>query len=323
MPEKPENNLVPPDCDLRDFRFMPVDVERLRRSKAWLIAKRNPELGFYMMNLWMVSWHELPAASLEDDDDVLADAAMCDIKRWAKVKDTVLRGWVKGDDGRLYHPVVAEKARDAWEGKWDRNDRSEQRSKHAQRAAHARWARRENTQSDARRLPEHMHEHEPEHMPDDAQHMPEHCSTDALRGKGQGEGEYTDAIASERANASDATPPPQPTPEPSPSTGVKNARKSRISADWQPDDTDFRYAEGRGHGPRWIAEQAERFRDHHVARATTCADWHAAWRTWVRNAEDFAARDGRRLNGAGRPGAAQSGSVTAAMHAILSRGDVG
>ncbi len=40
------------DVDLTDFQFMPLDVARLRRSKAWLICKRRPELAFYMMNLW-------------------------------------------------------------------------------------------------------------------------------------------------------------------------------------------------------------------------------------------------------------------------------
>ena len=109
--------LTPAGCDLRDFQFMPLQVERLKKSKAWLYAKRRPELGFYMINLWAASWHEVPAASLEDDDDVLADAAMCDLKRWPQVKEKVLHGWVKCSDGRLYHPVVAEKAIEAWEAK--------------------------------------------------------------------------------------------------------------------------------------------------------------------------------------------------------------
>jgi hypothetical protein len=109
--------LTPADCDLTDFGFMPLDVNRLRKSKAWLWARRQPELGFFMLNLWAVSWHEKPAASLEDDDDVLADAAMCDPKRWAKVRDKVLHGWIKCSDGRLYHPVVAEKAIEAWASK--------------------------------------------------------------------------------------------------------------------------------------------------------------------------------------------------------------
>jgi len=109
--------LVPADADLTDFKFMPLEVARLRRSKAWLICKRRPELAFYMLNLWTASWHERPAGSLEDDDDVLADAAMCPPDKWSRVKADVLRGWVKCADGRLYHPVVAEKVMDSWFGR--------------------------------------------------------------------------------------------------------------------------------------------------------------------------------------------------------------
>lgn len=113
MSELPEP-LTPHDCDLRDFPFMPLDVSRLRRSKSWLYAKRDPTIGFYQMNLWTASWHEVPAASLEDDDDVLADLAMCDPNHWPTIREKVLRGWVKCSDGRLYHHVVAERARSAW-----------------------------------------------------------------------------------------------------------------------------------------------------------------------------------------------------------------
>jgi hypothetical protein len=56
--------LVPADVDLRDFPWMPVDIHRLRRSKALLICKRRPELAFYMINLWTASWHEKPAGAL-------------------------------------------------------------------------------------------------------------------------------------------------------------------------------------------------------------------------------------------------------------------
>lgn len=108
---------VPADADLTDFKFMPLEVARLRRSKAWLICKRRPELAFFMLNLWTAAWHERPAGSLEDDDDVLADAAMCSPERWAKVRKDALRGWVKAADGRLYHLVVAEKVMDSWHGK--------------------------------------------------------------------------------------------------------------------------------------------------------------------------------------------------------------
>ncbi|MDB6102557.1 MAG: hypothetical protein JWO52_2556 [Gammaproteobacteria bacterium] len=111
-------DLPPPpidaEVDLTSFAYMPLEVARLRRSKAWLICKRRPELAFYMMNLWTASWHERPPGSLEDDDDVLADFAMCPPKEWSRIRADVMRGWLKCSDGRLYHKVVVEKANEAW-----------------------------------------------------------------------------------------------------------------------------------------------------------------------------------------------------------------
>lgn len=117
--------LVPAEVDLRDFSWMPIEIHRLRRSKAWLICKRKPELGFYMLNLWTAAWHDTPSASLEDDDDVLADLAMCEPSKWPKVREQVLRGWIKCSDGRLYHPVVADLARGAWTQKQAQRLRTE------------------------------------------------------------------------------------------------------------------------------------------------------------------------------------------------------
>jgi uncharacterized protein YdaU (DUF1376 family) len=91
------------DADVSDFPYMPLYIGRLQRSKAWLTCKRDPALAFYMMNLWMRSWHEVPLGSIEDDD-ILADAATCDPKTWDKIKDKVLRGWERRD-GRLFHVV--------------------------------------------------------------------------------------------------------------------------------------------------------------------------------------------------------------------------
>lgn len=105
------------DADLSDFKFIPLHIDRLKRSKAWLLAKRRPELGFYLVNLWTAAWQQVPAGSLEDDDDELCDKAMCDPKNWPKVREAVLRGWVKCSDGRLYHPVVAEIASESWESR--------------------------------------------------------------------------------------------------------------------------------------------------------------------------------------------------------------
>jgi Protein of unknown function (DUF1376) len=106
--------LVPAEVDLRDYAYMPLDVVRLMRSSTWRKVRRRPELGYWMMNLWASSWHEVPAASLPDDDDELSDFARCEPKLWDKVRTKVLAGWVKCSDGRIYHPVVAEKALEGW-----------------------------------------------------------------------------------------------------------------------------------------------------------------------------------------------------------------
>lgn len=98
--------------DVRGLQYMPLFVERLQRSKAWVRCKRRPELAFYLMNLWMRAYREVPAGSIENDDDILADAAMCGPDEWDVIRAEVLRGWEE-IDGRLYHPVVTEIATNA------------------------------------------------------------------------------------------------------------------------------------------------------------------------------------------------------------------
>ncbi|ABS68928.1 hypothetical protein Xaut_3701 [Xanthobacter versatilis] len=100
--------------DVRCLPYMPLHIERLRRSKAWLRCKRRPELAFYLMNLWMRAWHEVPAGSIEADDDVLADAAMCSPEAWERIKGDVLQGWEERD-GRWHHHVVTELAAEGLE----------------------------------------------------------------------------------------------------------------------------------------------------------------------------------------------------------------
>jgi hypothetical protein len=127
--------LTPADCDLRDFAFMPLDVVRLRDSD--LAATETAEAFRAAVLLWCASWHQLPAASLPDDDRVLANLAGYGrvVKEWQKEREGALRGWVKCEDGRLYHPVVAEKARDSWRGKLEQRWRTEaaRLKKHNQR----------------------------------------------------------------------------------------------------------------------------------------------------------------------------------------------
>ncbi len=116
--------LIPSYVDLRDYRFMPLEIARLRRSKAWLLAKKKPELGFYMINLWIASWHEIPAGSLDEDESLLSEISMCSPRKWKSIRDVILHGWVRCSDGRLYHPVVCEKALESFEKKKNQQNKT-------------------------------------------------------------------------------------------------------------------------------------------------------------------------------------------------------
>lgn len=96
---------------------MPLDVARLRDSD--MAAYESPEACWAAVLLWSAAWHQVPAASLPDDDRFLAKAAGYGrvVKEWANVREGALHGWVKCADGRLYHPVVAEKALESWRAK--------------------------------------------------------------------------------------------------------------------------------------------------------------------------------------------------------------
>jgi Protein of unknown function (DUF1376) len=115
---------IPCDVDLRDFRFMPLDVVQLQNSETWAMA--DGWTAKALVNLWTRAWHQVPAGSLPDDDNLLRTWA--GVPEWESVRGTALRGFIRCSDGRLYHRVICEKALAAW------NER-----KRFRRAAKARW----------------------------------------------------------------------------------------------------------------------------------------------------------------------------------------
>ena len=117
--------LTPADCDLTDFAFMPLDVARLRDSE--LASNETPEACWAAVQLWAASWHQIPAGSVPNDDKWLAKATGYGriVKEWMRVREGAMRGWVECTDGRLYHAVVCEKAREAWKAKVEQRYRTE------------------------------------------------------------------------------------------------------------------------------------------------------------------------------------------------------
>ena len=72
MTELPDP-MTPTGCDLTDFAFMPLDVLRLRDSE--LASNETPEACWAAVLLWAASWHQVPAASIPNDDRWIAKAA--------------------------------------------------------------------------------------------------------------------------------------------------------------------------------------------------------------------------------------------------------
>lgn len=109
--------LVDAEVDLRDFQYMELDVRRIRDSR--IVATVDGEEFRAAFLLWCASWHQVPAASVPDDDIELASLAGYGrvVREWKKVRAGALYGFVKCSDGRLYHPTVAEKALQAWDSK--------------------------------------------------------------------------------------------------------------------------------------------------------------------------------------------------------------
>jgi hypothetical protein len=116
MTDLPEP-LVTIEVDLRDFSFLPIDITRLFDSEFH--ARANDAEWRAGITLWLKSFHQVPAASLPDDDVLLTRLSEHgrDIDSWKAVRKMALWGWVKCSDGRLYHPVVAEKAMEAYKKK--------------------------------------------------------------------------------------------------------------------------------------------------------------------------------------------------------------
>lgn len=100
--------LTPADCDCRGLPFMPLEVSRLLDSD--LVALSSGDEFKAALIIWAKSWAQVPAASIPDDDRILAKWTGYSLAEWRTLREMALKNWVACSDGRLYHPVVADLA---------------------------------------------------------------------------------------------------------------------------------------------------------------------------------------------------------------------
>ena len=256
--------LTPPECDLQDFPFMPLHVARLRDSD--LAAECDPEACWYAVLLWAASWHQLPAGSLPDNETVLT--RLCglgrDVKTFRKHRAEAMRGFIKCDDGRLYHPVVAEQVLEGWDRKLQQRWRAEcarvkkQNQRHGTEVLAPSWE--EFVFGTKRECPEGRVEVSP--------------GTGTQSPSGQ-------ALQETETGTETGTISPEGRP-----SGVSPPKAARLSSEWQPSEIDRAYAVAKGFNPSAIAIAAERFRNFWTAKSGKDAaklDWSATWRNWILN----------------------------------------
>ena len=107
--------LVASDVDCSDLDGFMLNAERLMSSEL-LALHGNDILGAAIL-LWCRAWKQKPAASLPDNDRVNAAFARLTVAKFRKVKEAVLRGFVKCSDGRLYHSFLATVATNSYQRK--------------------------------------------------------------------------------------------------------------------------------------------------------------------------------------------------------------
>jgi len=111
--------LTPAHCDLRGFEWMALHGHRLFTSGWYGAAMKDPRGGLAALKLWWAAMLQCPAGSLPNDEDdlcLLADFGQ-DMRAWKKHRAVAMRGFVLCADNRFYHPMVAEQALKAYEGR--------------------------------------------------------------------------------------------------------------------------------------------------------------------------------------------------------------
>jgi len=83
-------------CDIRDVKFI-SNISNVFIA-ASLTGARNKAAGHALYALLSLSMSQVPAASIDSDDEVIASLCFLSIKEWSEVKNQVLKHftlWIK------------------------------------------------------------------------------------------------------------------------------------------------------------------------------------------------------------------------------------
>lgn len=107
--------LVPAECDMGGNDWFPLYFDRLKKSRWW---RRSSHMARSTnIVLWGEAYKQVPAGSMPNDDDELADAAGfgMDTDAFIAAKAEIMAPWTLCSDGRWYHPTLCEVVLTTWE----------------------------------------------------------------------------------------------------------------------------------------------------------------------------------------------------------------
>lgn len=93
----------PSDTRAKGWRFE-LDLEQIHQSDTWALA--SPEERPWLFMLWATAWQQTPCGSMPSDPKLICARLGMPPKMFAKFSDTLLRGWWRADDGRMYHDTI-------------------------------------------------------------------------------------------------------------------------------------------------------------------------------------------------------------------------
>jgi uncharacterized protein YdaU (DUF1376 family) len=245
--------------DCSDLDGFYLNVERLMSSE--LLALHGNEIIGAAVLLWCRAWKQRPASSLPDDDRVNAAFARLSLKKFREVKDAVMRRFVQCSDGRLYHVVLAEVARDAYRRKVAFQKK---RGADAERLRQWRESHKETTEVAPSTRDEMQNE----------THVETHVETRFVADRNGKEGEGERNIKRKSS--------------PSESPKESSSKGRRLPPDWLQTDDDWATA-CRLLGRQKAEIELAKFRDYWPAKPGSAGrklDWDATWRNWVRKAAE-------------------------------------
>lgn len=302
MTDKPAP-LVPAEVDLSDFKYMELDVRRLRDSRFGAEVCGDAFRAGVM--LWCAAWHQVPCGSVPDDDIELANLAGYGrfVKEWKKIRAQALQGFVLCSDGRLYHEVVAEKAMAAWNSKLAHfYERAKERLRKANKAAgrdamagcltFEQW----NEQRLSAGIPMEKAEAStgiPEKQAPEIGGIP---PENALRGNGEGtererNGELLLPSGDSGSAPSAAPPTPPPAFDGSNAEALNGKAVVTLAERWELPEAWGVDAEALGWKPAEVMREAERFRQYWVSgkgagTRRSVKGWRQAWSNWLARASE-------------------------------------